>query len=150
MELAPDSVILFLQQRNTTKMDSLAKTIESVEALFQNSNTKPEMAIKLLKLENANLEKTIVCLQARNTHVEAENETLRNESRSLREELSESKTVLASLLKQIKRYENALKKELCINTSSAYYEQNGELLKKDTSSSRKSSSTSSASANGFE
>ena len=131
-------------------MDSLAKTIESVEALFQNSNTKPELAIKLLKLENANLEKTIVCLQTRNAHVEAKNETLRNESRSLREELSESKTVLASLLKQIKRYENALKKELCINTSSAYYEHNGELLKKDVSSSRKSSSTSSASANGIE
>jgi cell shape-determining protein MreC len=123
-------------------MDSLAKTIESVEALFENSNTKPELAVKLLKLENANLEKTIVCLQARNIRVETENETLRNESRALREELSESKTVLEGLLKQIKIYENALKKELCFNTSSAYYECNGELLRKDSSHSRKSSSTS--------
>ena len=126
-------------------MDSLAKTIESVEALFQKPNTKPELAIKLLKLENFNLEKTIVCLQARNAQVEAENETLRNESRELREELNESKTVLASLLRQIKRYETALKKELCNNMSSSYYEHNGELLKKDSTNSRKSSSTSSGS-----
>ena len=123
-------------------MDSLAKTIESVEALFENSSTKPELAIKLLKLENVNLEKTIVCLQARNVQVEAENEMLRNESKALREELSESKTVLASLLKQIKRYETALKKELCLNASSGYYECNGELVRKESSYSRKSSNTS--------
>ncbi len=129
-------------------MDSFAKTIESVEALFQNSSTKPELAVKLLKLENANLEKTIVCLQARNVRVEAENETLRNERKALREELDESKTVLASLLRQIKRYETALKKELCINTSSAYYECNGELVRKESSSNSRKSSTTSTSTTG--
>jgi septal ring factor EnvC (AmiA/AmiB activator) len=132
----------FCSFTDLTKMDSLAKTIESVETLFENSSTKPELAIKLLKLENINLEKTIVCLQARNVQVEAENKVLRNEGEALREELNESKTVLASLLKQMKRYETALKKELCINTSSAYYECNGELLRKESSHSRKSSNTS--------
>lgn len=122
-------------------MDSLATAIEGVEAFFAQASTKPELAVKLLKLENANLEKTIVCLQARNTKVEAENETLRNANNAIKEELNESKAVLAGLLKQIKRYETALKKELCINTSSAYYEHNGELLRKE-SASRKSSNTS--------
>lgn len=123
-------------------MEPLQKTIESVEALFQNSNTKPELAIKLLKLENANLEKTIVCLQTRNVRVEAENVRLRNESKRLKDELNESKSVLAGLLKQLKRYETALKKELCISASSAYYESHGELVRKESTNSRKSSNTS--------
>lgn len=129
-------------------MDSFTEAIANVEALFEETTTetKPELAIKLLKLENANLEKTIICLRGHNAQVEADNEKLRKENKNMKQELKESKTVLANLLKQIKKYENALKKELCINTSSAYYEHNGELYRKD-SSSRSFNSTSSNSSN---
>ena len=122
-------------------MNPLAKTTESTEPFFKKSNTKPELVIKLLKLENANLVKTIVSLNTRNSHVEIENAILRKESSDLREALDESKRLLASLLKQTKKYETALKKELCVNKSSSYCEHNGELIKKDSSSSRNNSSS---------
>ena len=70
---------------------------------------------------------------------------LREENGNVKQELNESKIALASLLKQIKKYENALKKELCYNTSSAYYEHNGELHRKQ-STSRKFHTTSSSSS----
>ena len=117
-------------------MEMFAETIAAVEALLEKSESNPELAIKLLRLENINLEKTINYLRGHNSQIEAENSMLREENKNVKDELLESKTVLASLMKQIKKYENALKKELCINTSSSYYQHNGELHRKDPSMSR--------------